>query len=67
VFTRFVQLFSILVITFFMVKDGHRLLNFIYAQLPPAVRKVFAKLGITSRRDLHNTAPPRGEHTPSAG
>jgi DNA-binding CsgD family transcriptional regulator/tetratricopeptide (TPR) repeat protein len=31
------------------------------------LRKVFAKLGITSRRDLHNTSPPRGQHTPSAG
>jgi DNA-binding NarL/FixJ family response regulator len=29
------------------------------------LRKVFAKLGITSRRDLHNTLPPRGQHTPS--
>ena len=29
------------------------------------LRKVFAKLGITSRRDLHNTVPPRGQHTPS--
>ena len=28
------------------------------------LRKVFAKLGITSRRDLHNTVPPRGQHTP---
>ena len=28
------------------------------------LRKVFAKLGITSRRDLHNTSPPRGQHTP---
>jgi predicted PurR-regulated permease PerM len=35
VFTRFVQLFSILVITFFLVKDGHRLLEFIYRQVPP--------------------------------
>jgi predicted PurR-regulated permease PerM len=35
VFTRFVQLFSILVITFFMVKDGHRLLEFLYKQVPP--------------------------------
>ena len=35
VFTRFVQLFSILVITFFLVKDGHRLLEFFYRQLPP--------------------------------
>jgi len=29
------------------------------------LRKVFAKLGITSRRDLYNTVPPRGRHTPS--
>jgi DNA-binding CsgD family transcriptional regulator len=29
------------------------------------LRKVFAKLGITSRRDLHNTLPSRGQHTPS--
>ena len=29
------------------------------------LRKVFAKLGITSRRDLHNAMPPRGQHTPS--
>ena len=29
------------------------------------LRKVFAKLGITSRRDLHNASPPRGQHTPS--
>ena len=35
VFTRFVQLFSILVITFFLVKDGRRLLEFLYRQLPP--------------------------------
>jgi hypothetical protein len=28
------------------------------------LRKVFAKLGIASRRDLHNTVPPRGQHTP---
>jgi predicted PurR-regulated permease PerM len=35
VFTRFVQLFSILVITFFLVKDGDRLLEFMYRQLPP--------------------------------
>jgi predicted PurR-regulated permease PerM len=34
VFTRFVQLFSILVITFFLVKDGHRLLEFLYRQMP---------------------------------
>ncbi|MEK6327771.1 MAG: AI-2E family transporter [Actinomycetota bacterium] len=35
VFTRFVQLFSILVITFFLLKDGHRLLEFLYRQVPP--------------------------------
>jgi predicted PurR-regulated permease PerM len=35
VFNRFVQLFSILVITFFLVKDGHRLLEFFYKQVPP--------------------------------
>jgi DNA-binding CsgD family transcriptional regulator len=29
------------------------------------LRKVFAKLGITSRRDLHGALPPRGQHTPS--
>jgi DNA-binding CsgD family transcriptional regulator len=29
------------------------------------LRKVFAKLGITSRRDLHNALPPPGQHTPS--
>ena len=28
-------------------------------------RKVFAKLGISSRRDLHSALPPRGQHTPS--
>jgi DNA-binding CsgD family transcriptional regulator len=28
-------------------------------------RKVFAKLGISSRRDLQNTVPPRGQHPPS--
>jgi predicted PurR-regulated permease PerM len=44
VFTRFVQLFSILVITFFMVKDGHRLLNFIYAQLPAARARRMKKI-----------------------
>jgi predicted PurR-regulated permease PerM len=35
VFTRFVQLFSILVMTFFLVKDGRRLLEFLYKQMPP--------------------------------
>ncbi len=34
VFTRFVQLFSILVITFFLLKDGRRLLEFLYRQVP---------------------------------
>src|SRR4051812_19537739 len=36
VFSRFVQLFSILVITFFLVKDGDRMLAFMYKQVPPA-------------------------------
>jgi ATP/maltotriose-dependent transcriptional regulator MalT len=30
------------------------------------LRKVFAKLGITSRRDLHSAVRPPGQHTPSA-
>jgi ATP/maltotriose-dependent transcriptional regulator MalT len=29
------------------------------------IRKVFAKLGITSRRDLHDAVPPRGQRTAS--
>ena len=33
VFSRFVQLFSILVIAFFLVKDGDRILAFVYRQL----------------------------------
>ncbi|MGN6175095.1 MAG: helix-turn-helix transcriptional regulator, partial [Streptosporangiaceae bacterium] len=28
------------------------------------LRKVFAKLGITSRRDLHTASPSRGQHSP---
>ena len=28
------------------------------------LRKVFTKLGITSRRDLHNALPARGQHAP---
>jgi predicted PurR-regulated permease PerM len=44
VFNRFVQLFSILVITFFLVKDGHRLLNFVYAQVPPASARRMRKI-----------------------
>ena len=35
VFTRFVQLFSILVMTFFFVRDGPRVLEFLYRQVPP--------------------------------
>ena len=35
VFSRFVQLFSILVITFFLLMDGRRMLEFFYRQLPP--------------------------------
>jgi predicted PurR-regulated permease PerM len=44
VFNRFVQLFSILVITFFLVKDGDRLLGFIYRQMPPARARRFTKI-----------------------
>jgi predicted PurR-regulated permease PerM len=44
VFTRFVQLFSILVITFFLVKDGHRLLEFLYRQVPPERARRFRKI-----------------------
>jgi predicted PurR-regulated permease PerM len=35
VFSRFVQLFSILVITFFLLMDGRRMLEFGYRQLSP--------------------------------
>ena len=34
VFSRFVQLFSILVITFFLLMDGPKILEFLYRQLP---------------------------------
>ena len=34
VFSRFVQLFSILVITFFLLMDGKRITSWIYGQLP---------------------------------
>jgi predicted PurR-regulated permease PerM len=44
VFSRFVQLFSILVITFFLVKDGSRLLEFFYRQIPKARAKRFRKI-----------------------
>jgi predicted PurR-regulated permease PerM len=36
VFSKFVQLFSILVITFLLLMDGHRILNFGYKQMSPA-------------------------------
>jgi predicted PurR-regulated permease PerM len=44
VFSRFVQLFSILVITFFLVKDGSRLLEFFYRQLPEVRARRFRKI-----------------------
>lgn len=44
VFARFVQLFSILVITFFLVKDGRRLLEFFYKQLPDVREQRFRKI-----------------------
>jgi predicted PurR-regulated permease PerM len=39
VFTSFVQLFSILVIAFFLLMDGRRMLDFFYNQLPPEREK----------------------------
>ncbi len=44
VFSRFVQLFSILVITFFLVRDGDRLLGFFYRQLPEIRAQRFRKI-----------------------
>jgi predicted PurR-regulated permease PerM len=44
VFSRFVQLFSILVITFFLVKDGSRFLAFFYRQLPEVRAQRFRKI-----------------------
>jgi predicted PurR-regulated permease PerM len=44
VFTRLVQLFSILVITFLMVKDGKRLLEFLYRQMPEVRARRFRKI-----------------------
>ncbi len=39
VFTSFVQLFAILVIAFFLLMDGRRMLEFFYNQLPPEREK----------------------------
>ena len=39
VFTSFVQLFAILVISFFLLMDGRRMLDFFYNQLPPEREK----------------------------
>src|SRR5215207_8760791 len=44
VFSRFVQLFSILVITFFLLKDGRRLLEFLYRQVPETRARRFRKI-----------------------
>jgi predicted PurR-regulated permease PerM len=44
VFSRFVQLFSILVITFFLVKDGWRLLEFFYRQLSEERERRFRRI-----------------------
>jgi predicted PurR-regulated permease PerM len=38
VFSKFVQLFSILVITFLLLMDGQRILEFFYRQMPPQRR-----------------------------
>jgi predicted PurR-regulated permease PerM len=39
VFSRLVQLFSILVITFFLLMDGRRILDWVYAQFPEGRRR----------------------------
>ena len=44
VFSRFVQLFSILVMAFFLVKDGNRLLEFFYRQMPDTRARRFRKI-----------------------
>jgi predicted PurR-regulated permease PerM len=45
VFSRFVQLFSILVIAFFLLMDGQRILDFISRQLSPQRRERFERIG----------------------
>jgi predicted PurR-regulated permease PerM len=45
VFSRFVQLFSILVITFFLLMDGKRMLNFVSQQLSAERRRRFDRIG----------------------
>jgi predicted PurR-regulated permease PerM len=44
VFSRLVQLFSILVIAFFFLKDGSRMLEFFYKQLPETRARRFRKI-----------------------
>src|SRR5215216_6675178 len=44
VFSRLVQLFSILVITFFFLKDGNRMLEFLYRQFPEVRARRFRKI-----------------------
>ena len=50
VFSRFVQLFSILVITFFLLMDGRRMLEFVYRQLPPEREPAAARRSPTTSR-----------------
>lgn len=45
VFSRFVQLFSILVITFFLLMDGSRILDFVSRQLSTERRRRFEAIG----------------------
>jgi len=45
VFSRFVQLFSILVITFFLLMDGKRILDFVSRQMSPERRRRFERIG----------------------
>ena len=56
VFSRFVQLFSILVITFFLVKDGDRLLEFFYRQMPQGRASRFRKKPSSPRCASRNSA-----------
>jgi len=44
VFSRFIQLFSILVITFFLLMDGDRILGFLYRQLSPERQRRFRRV-----------------------
>ena len=44
VFSRLIQLLTILVVAFFLVRDGERLLEFVYRQVPEARARRFRKV-----------------------